>query len=112
MNQTGSLINRILTAPSTTQLIPAVGMGITIAGYSDRRVATIIKVGPSGKTFIAQEDFARRVDNNGMSDCQTYAYSPNPNGRTVVIIKTKHGWRTEGCGVLIGFRNAYHDYSF
>lgn len=107
---TGSLINRILAAPSPTK--PQVGLGATIGWWSDRTAGTIINVSPSGKTFVVQEDRARRTDGFGMSDCQSYEYTPNQNGRTFVVKQTKHGWKTAGAAVTVGYRNAYHDYSF
>ena len=50
--------------------------------------------------------------NNGMSESQNYRYEPNTNGRTWTFRLTAKGWRSKGAAVLIGYRRAYHDYSF
>lgn len=105
----GSLNNRIME--SSEQPEPAVGMGATICGYTDRHPATIIKV--TRCQVHVQEDNATRIDKNGMSEDQTYTYCPNPEGRVLVFRKTKHGWKDKNkAGLLIGHRRKYHDFSF
>ena len=40
-----------------------------------------------GKDFdivVVQQDHAKRKDNNGMSDCQSYEYTPNPDGKKLL----------------------------
>lgn len=108
--ETGSLINHIMSGGQ--QGAPKVGDGATILHWTDRTAGTVIKVSRSGKTFIVQEDTATRVDDRGMSECQTYEYTPNPNGRTWVCRLTKRGYKSGGCGVRLGARDRYHDYSF
>jgi len=97
--------------------IPQVGMGATECYVTDRFPYTIIKVDPKGKWFEAQEDNATRTDKNGMSDQQTYSYTPNPNGATRIVKKNRQGlWTTNGLKKgqhwAIGIRRKYHDFSF
>lgn len=100
----------MVAADGTSEVIPQVGMGATICYWTDRAAGTIVKV---TKTQIhVQMDNAQRVDNNGMSDSQSYSYSPDPNGAIRVFRKTKKGWNCHGAGLIIGRRMAYHDYSF
>lgn len=64
-------------------------------------------------TITVQEDIATRTDSNGESESQRYEYSPNSNGRLYLFRRTRKGWRTKDKhGLLIGHRNAYHDFSF
>ena len=107
-SETGSLMNHFMTDSKQPQ--PKVGDGCTICCWTDRHAATIIKV--TRCTVTVQEDKAIRTDKNGMSECQTYEYEPDPNGATMVFRKTKNGWKSKGYGLLIGFRNHYYDYSF
>ena len=110
--ETGSLINHVMA--NSGQAKPEVGMGCTIFSWTDRHAATIITVSPSGKTVKVQRDIAKRTDTNGMSEVQSYEYSPDPEARVLTFRLTKKGWRsTDTSGSLgIGFRKAYHDYSF
>lgn len=108
-SETGSLMNHLFTGPG--QIEPAVGMGATICCWTDRHAGTIVKV--TRCQVHVQLDVATRTDSNGMSECQTYSYSPNPNGGVTVFRKTKRGWRSKnGYGLLIGSRREYYDYSF
>jgi hypothetical protein len=92
-----------------------IGMGATIQYHSDREPATIIEVSPSGKRIVIQEDSVKRTDNNGMSECQTYEYSPNPEGTIHVATLRKDGhYRLVGqkTSVYVGARSKYYDFSF
>lgn len=98
---------------------PKVGDGATYGCWTDRHAGTVIKVSKSGKTVWVQADHAKRVDKNGMSEMQTYEYSPNPEGHIIVFTLRNDGrYNEKGCargyGNRVGFghRNAYHDYSF
>lgn len=106
--ETGSVMNHLMT--SSAQPEPVVGMGATICCWSDRHAATIVKV--TQCQIHVQEDIATRTDSNGMSDCQTYSYAPNPDAPVIVFRKTKRGWRSKSGGLLIGTRREYYDYSF
>ena len=61
---------------------PVVGMGATRLMYTDRKPLTIVEVlRTKSGTLVGvkvQEDNARRIDSNGMSESQEYEYSPNP----------------------------------
>ncbi len=111
----GSLINSIGEAGEKEW---AVGDGATILGWSDRHAATVIEVSANGKRIIIQEDTSTRTDSNGMSDAQSYEFTPNPEGRTSAYTLRKNGrWVAEGQplrgGQSIGRgRSTYFDYSF
>jgi len=108
---TGSVINAV---PSGTngQPTPEVGMGITLLHWTDRSAGTITRVSVSGKTFWFKDDVVARIDANGMSESQEYAYAPGdgPEKRAGL---TKRGWKqVGGPRIALGYRRAYHDYSF
>lgn len=95
----------------------AVGVGVTMLSWTDRHPGTIIDVDPNGKWIKIQEDKAIRIDNNGMSDSQDYKYQINPNGSIKIYKKARNGTftdngRNDGCGLIIGIREKYFDYSF
>jgi hypothetical protein len=94
---------------------PEVGMGATINHWSDRSPATIIQVSPSRKQIVLREDHADRTDNNGMSECQEYTYTPDEGGRIYTATLRKDGrYRLTGSkeSVTIGSRRKFHDFSF
>jgi hypothetical protein len=109
-SQTGSVMNHLMT--TSAQVEPVVGMGATICCWTDRHAATIVKV--TRCQIHVQKDNATRTDENGMSECQTYSYSPNPNAPVIIFRKTKRGgWRSAcGNGLLVGHRRHYYDFSF
>jgi hypothetical protein len=125
--QTGSLMNHLMSGGRS---IPAVGDGATLLHWTDREPATVIEVTTkkSGAIEVAvQEDKYRRVDSNGMSESQEYAYEPNPNGSISRFrLDPEKGWRAlrknekgnwvlvkgGGSGVRFGVREKYHDFSF
>lgn len=119
----GSLNNRLMEGAKQPE--PAMGMGATIIWYSDRDAGTIVNVAP--ETIIVQQDRAIRSDSNGMSDCQSYGYERDATGTLTVFRKDRRGkWREAslnsktnrwhfvegGKGLLLGHRDAYHDYGF
>lgn len=114
--QTGSLINHLMSREASK--VPAVGDGATMLGWTDRHAATVVEVSASGKKVVVQQDHAKRIDNNGMSESQSYEYSPNPNGSRDVYTLRKDGSYTRrgdtlgGRQLLIGHREEYYDYSF
>lgn len=110
---------------TTTQTIesppntPEVGMGATIVMYSDRYAATITYVGKKGALVIVKRDHAKRTDDNGMSECQSYEYSPDKDAGPRIFTLRKSGRWVEqgqpsknGTGLSIGRRREYHDFSF
>ena len=124
--ETGSLVNYIISGESPA--VPEVGMGATIIMWTDRKAATIIEVIKNKKGVIKeitiQDDIAVRADKNGLSESQTYDYTPNLAGRTHIARLLKSGWKIlegkdgesgrniYGSGLWIGKRCAYHDYNF
>ena len=115
MTFTGSMINHL--SGNANYPTPEVGMGATILMWSDRYATTIIEVSENGKQVVVQEDHAKRTDSNGMSDSQTYEYSPNPEGPTVTYTLRKNGaWVRKGDPMKTGERLAIgrrdHHYDF
>lgn len=93
---------------------PEVGMGATEIGWTDREAYTVIEV-LSPKRIVIQRDRAIRVDQNGMSESQSYQFERNPLGRTFIVTKRKDGkWKIQHTQqiVLLGVRMEYYDYSF
>lgn len=124
--QYGSFQNQIMANTVSGSKIE-VGMGATILMWSDRHAATVIEW--DGKTIVVQSDIAKRVDRNGMSELQDYAYEPDPNGAKYTFkLDRAGGWRAMesdpvtgrpkmaakggGYGLQLGHRNHYHDFSF
>lgn len=100
------------------QIVPKIGDGATVVGYTDRHAATVIgirRTALGNLVVTVQYDTATRTDNNGMSESQSYAYTPNPNGQTVVFYTKPDGVLRERNGtscLRLGKRDAYHDFSF
>lgn len=102
--------------------IPAakVGMPATVCFHSDRVPATVIEVSGEGKRIKVQEDKAERMDSNGMSDCQDWSFSRDPNGRIFDASFRKKVGRyvvkgedqKSGTRVHVGSRGKFYDYSF
>lgn len=104
---------------NTITATPTIGEGATISFYSDRKAGTVIAVSPSGKHITIQLDDAVRIDNNGMSESQTYEFTPNTNNGTLDFSLRKDGRfhevgakMYEGARCFIGNRSAYYDFSF
>lgn len=127
-SETGSLTNHILSRAAIGQPEPEVGMGATILAWTDRYAATIVSFFRERGTLyvVVQSDHAKRTDTNGMSECQNYDYAPNPNGAKYWFRRGKTGaWQSvffneqtnrwnkiDGCGLRIGEREEYYDFSF
>lgn len=94
------------------EVIPVVGMGVTICFHSDSHPATVTQV-LSKSRIVIQEDNAKRIDDNGMSECQVYEYTPDLTAPKLLVRKTTKGWKTEhGQYLSLGVRRKYYDYSF
>jgi hypothetical protein len=108
----GSLFNRLQEHSAYQK--PEVGMGATQLMYTDRLPFTITRVSDSGKTFWAKEDVATRTDSNGISECQSWEFTPDPNAPEVEVRWTGKGWKRKGHSSFfaIGKRERYHDFSF
>ncbi len=96
----------------TPKNIPTIGDGATRIVGSDRHACTVVYVSDSGKTVIVRDDHAERTDNNGMSESQSYIYSPDFAGERTTFRYTKRGWTARGQRLSIGERDEYYDYSF
>jgi hypothetical protein len=109
--ETGSLVNHVMSANAVK---PEVGMGCTILHWTDRSAGTVVEVSKSGKTVKVQGDKITRIDKNGMSECQDYMYERDETAGIQTFRLTKRGWRGVGGGpgLALGYRRAYHDYSF
>jgi hypothetical protein len=71
-----------------------------------------------------QEDDAKRIDNNGISESQQYEYTPNPDSPIQYFRNKNDSWESvyfdmdtnrfkKGSGsILIGHREKYYDFSF
>ena len=106
--ETGSLVNHAL---SSYVRVPKIGEGATEICWSDRHAGTVIRLRPHA--VLWRRDIAKRTDTNGMSECQQYTYSPDPNSSVKVFKFTPRGYKSDtGSYLSIGYRNEYHDYSF
>lgn len=113
MKAFGNLMNRL--AEDTKSVTPEVGMGATRISFSDRHAFTITRV--EGKKLWATPDIAKRTDNLGMSDSQSYDYTTDPDALEYLFTLRKDGRWHEGTTLrgsilCIGYRNHYHDYGF
>jgi hypothetical protein len=108
---TNSVINYALSG-TNGQPTPEVGMGITLLRWTDRDAGTITKVSESGKTFWFRLDRAIRIDDNGMSEMQTYRYEPTTDGPERRARLIKGAWKSAGTRIRLGERLAYRDFSF
>lgn len=121
--QFGSLVN-LIQSQQKSPLEPKVGFGCTMLLFSDRHAGTIVRIWDMYVTV--QRDNAKRIDDNGMSDMQDYAYTTNPEGQRITFKQDKHGvWREQivnrtsgryntvkgGMVLQIGVRDEYYDFS-
>lgn len=72
----GSVTNRILESRKQTEKIE-VGTGVTEICWSDRHAYEVVKVIDDKHLLIRRCD-SKRIDDNGMSDCQEYEYTLIP----------------------------------
>lgn len=114
---TGSLVNLLMGNGRDPE--PQVGMGVTELCWTDRHPYEIIEVKDDRHITVRKLDY-KRIDTNGMSDCQDYEYYSNPDNYTLRLFKTKDGtWRERigknglGCNhFAIGYAEEYYDFSF
>jgi hypothetical protein len=104
---------------------PEIGMGVTFFDWTDRHAGTIVDILPKG-IIVVQKDKAIRTDKNGMSESQEYRYEPQPTATPQYYRKNKTGrwergrfneetgrWNSiKGEFLGVGYRDAYHDFSF
>lgn len=70
-SETGSLMNHLM---GSSNLPPVVGKGATILHWTDRSAYEVIEVTENGKRCKIQRYNPERVDENGMSESQSYKY--------------------------------------
>jgi len=115
-------VNNWMMSGTKGQPEPAVGMGLTVLRWTDREAGTITRVerfktGPRAgqvRAFWFKSDKAIRTDSNGMSESQDYTYEPDADAKERQARQKKNGaWREVGSSqIALGYRRAYHDYSF
>ena len=114
----GSLDNRL--AERARGKKPEVGMGVTEMCYSDRHPYEIIEVKDERHITIRRLD-AKRIDNNGMSECQEYEYTSREDAPSYRLYLNNEGrWvRRVGkngvdnsSGWYVGAAEEYFDFSF
>lgn len=69
-----------------------VGTLCTVYHWSDREAYEVVKVIDQKHIFIRKLD-AKRIDNNGMSDSQSYEYKSSEKYSPAEIELTKWGWK-------------------
>lgn len=124
--QTGSLFNHIMANNSVKDIVPG-ETGATILSWSDRYAATVTEIFKKGKFeyVVVQRDHVKRIDNNGMSEGQTYEYTRNAEGSKSIFRITDNGFinvyidsetgrikKSGGPGLMIGRREHFFDFSF
>lgn len=121
---TGSLVNHMYSRMTIGEPEPTVGMGVTMLSWTDRNAGTIVEVNMKKRYIAVTEDFAKRVDNNGISESQKYEYTSDLDGYRNYYRKDRKGqWRR--CfynenkrlvfgygGLVLGRREKYHDFTF
>lgn len=94
---------------------PEIDMGVTIRIGSDCIPATIIYISPNKKKILLQEDEYSRLDNNGMSEEQSYSIKIDCNGKKQFAFLRKNGFyylpKTKQ-KIILNSRRKYYDYSF
>lgn len=126
--QTASLVNHLKSRAVIGQPDPEVGMGCTLLLWTDRYPTTITEVFKVGKlTYVTVQDDTFKVVNGSTQDGSAkYEYTPNANGTKHHFRRTESGswdevqrnpatgrWKkSDGYGLHIGAREAYHDPHF
>jgi hypothetical protein len=101
-----------------------IGDGVTLNYYSDERPATVVDIDSKGKWIRVQMDIAKRIDKNGMSDCQEYEYFRDEKGYIKTFYKTRikeytvftdtgrSTYNSYGIYLSLKVRRKYFDYTF
>jgi hypothetical protein len=122
---TGSLQNHLYSRMTAGQPTPELGMGATVLAWTDRYAATVTAI--DGAIITVRRDRVRLAGGSTLSECQTWAPVPDPEGaRYTFRFDEKRGWREVrlndngrwvlipcgGYGLRIGARLEYRDPSF
>jgi hypothetical protein len=124
--QTASLVNSLYSRMTVGEPAPYVGMPATLLSWTDRNPCTVVEVNMAKRYIVVQDDDYKRIDSNGLSESQQYEYTQNPDNCKRIFRKMKNGqWaqhfinpetnrlvKSEGCGLRLGEREKYHDFSF
>lgn len=127
--ETGSVVNHIRSRQTRGAPTPEIGMGATVLLWTDRHAATVIGYDPQKRIVTIQEDHAKRTDQNGFCEMQEYEYTPDPDGLCYHFRwnTKKETWEQVrfnnetgrwnkinggGCGIFIGSRETYRDFTF
>ncbi|MFA6813428.1 MAG: hypothetical protein WCR45_10165 [Bacteroidaceae bacterium] len=120
--ETGSFINMMMSRNGS---LPEVGKGATELRWTDRSAYEVIEVREDKKRVIVQQYLPKRIDSNGMSECQDYEYKDLHPMKEVIVWKwgswrwereyTENGKTTREyskVNILWGVKDEYFDYSF
>lgn len=130
--QTASLMNHLESRATIGQPEPAVGMGATLLGWTDRYAGTIVEVLPqkNGSVIVkVQHDRSKVVAGSTMSEDQIWEHERDPNGTVecfrrkadpngpwerVVLNELTNRWGKMGSGkgLVLGRRECYRDPCF
>lgn len=109
------------------EIIPQVGMGVTEILYTDREPFTIIKIISPTRILIQADKvepnpkWTEKMDFRAGGFCgtvvnqyeQEWIITPNSNGKTIELTKSKNGTWKNGTGTFrIGVRQHFYDYNF
>lgn len=95
-----------------TVLEPQIGMGVTGYLWSDRIACTVIKITAKNRITVQRDDCTFEPFPSGYAI--EGSYTPNPNGQTYNLIRTKRGWKEIGTETRfnLGVRAEYRDPHF
>ena len=127
--QTASIINNLHSRAVIGQPSPSLGMAATLLAWTDRYSGTVTGITLNGgqlQRIEVTRDKTRRTDKNGLSECQEYEYTTDPQGESCFFRIGKNGrweeirlnqetgrWiKTNGYGLLLGTRDHYIDPTF
>lgn len=86
----GSLNNRLEEGKMFCEKIE-VGTGVTEYGYSNKYPYEVVEV-KDQKHIVIREMETKRIDKNGMSDCQEYQYISNTNNPKIELVNKNGVW--------------------
>jgi hypothetical protein len=94
---------------------PTVGEGVTQVVGSDRYPFTVTRVHETGLRCWVKADEFKRTDKNGISESQSYEFTPNPDAVEIELRWNGVRWASRPASrrtYRIGVREAYLDPSF
>lgn len=91
MKLSGSFFNYLM---GNNESIPVVGQGGTVLGYSDRHAFEVLEVSKCGKKVLCEYYKAKRTDDWGMSDSQSYEYT-ELNGHQFTLEYRYGSWKVK-----------------